>query len=170
MESCDECGLVYADIPRREISSRLRDFGERYAAALSATPIVSLRAHPSEGVWSALEYGCHVRDMLQVQRERVMRARVEERPRFEPMGREERVVDLHYNAQPPAEVASDLALAASLLAATFDEFGEAEWLRTCVYTWPSEQVRTLEWVGRHTVHECLHHLMDFDRQVAASGP
>jgi hypothetical protein len=36
---------------------------------------VDLRTRPQPHVWSPLEYGCHVRDMLLVQRERVLTAR-----------------------------------------------------------------------------------------------
>ncbi len=53
--------------------------------ARAASPAVRTRPEPS--VWSALEYACHVRDALLVQRERVLLAQVEERPSFAPMYR-----------------------------------------------------------------------------------
>jgi hypothetical protein len=30
--------------------------------------------------------------------------------------------------------------------------------------YPTPRQRSLEWVGRHTLHEAVHHLMDIDRQ------
>ena len=35
--------------------------------------------------------------------------------------------------------------------------------RTVTYNWPVEMVRSLEWVGQHTVHELVHHRMDLQR-------
>lgn len=49
--------------------------------------------------WSALEYTCHVRDVLAVQRERLVSALTEQRPLFAPMRRDERAVEQRYNEQ-----------------------------------------------------------------------
>jgi hypothetical protein len=43
-----------------------------------------LRTRPEEGVWSALEYACHVRDVFLVQRDRLYTALVEDTPTFTP--------------------------------------------------------------------------------------
>jgi hypothetical protein len=38
-----------------------------------------------------------------------------------------------------------------------------QWRRSCVYNYPEPMKRSLEWVGRHTLHEAIHHLVDVRR-------
>src|SRR5687768_12518100 len=97
-DACEECGFVY-DVPRAEIPSRLRGLGPRYAAVLRARRDADLRAYTAPGVWSPLEYCCHMRDVLRVQRERTLLAIEQTEPVFASMRREERVIEERYNEQ-----------------------------------------------------------------------
>ncbi len=83
------------------------------------------------------------------------------------MGRDTLVTERKYNAQQPAAVAEELVAAADALAAALERLSDSEWQRTVVYGWPAPAVRTLEWVGQHTVHEMVHHLLDFGRNTEA---
>jgi hypothetical protein len=117
MDRCDSCSFVYADVAAPAIPTRLAAFGTQYAALLlppgqSAAWFAILRTRPEEGVWSALEYACHVRDVFLVQRDRLYTALVEDTPTFTPMYRDQRVTLAHYNAQDPEEVVAQLATAA----------------------------------------------------------
>ncbi|MGZ4690097.1 MAG: DinB family protein [Acidimicrobiia bacterium] len=161
MDECDECGLVYAAISIADIPTALSEFGTAYRARLHADPDV-LRARPSPEVWSALEYACHVRDVLEVQRTRLALALVEARPTFVPMGREERLTRDRYNEQQPGMVADQLDLAANAIAAAFSNLTAEQWERTGIYNWPTPTERTMAWLGRHTIHEGRHHLRDID--------
>jgi hypothetical protein len=114
-----------------------------------------------------LEYACHVRDVFDVQRQRLALALREEGPVFVPMERDERAVRDAYNEQNPSTVLADLAAAAHALADAVDALSEGELARTGVYPWPRPQVRSLLWLGRHSVHEGEHHLLDV---VRGSGP
>jgi S-DNA-T family DNA segregation ATPase FtsK/SpoIIIE len=69
----------------------------------------------------------------------------------------------------PAEVAGEIALAADGLACTLEALDDAGWARTGVYHWPTTEVRTVEWIGRHTVHEGTHHLRDIAQQETQSA-
>jgi S-DNA-T family DNA segregation ATPase FtsK/SpoIIIE len=162
---CDECGLVYATISPVEIPGALRAFGPGYGSRLGEEP-ARLRSRPSPAVWSVLEYACHVRDVLEVQRERLALALVEDRPTFVPMGRDARVVDGRYNEQDPSAVAHQLAVNAEAIAAAFAALGPAEWERTGIYNWPTSAERSMLWLGQHTIHEGRHHLRDIDAQLA----
>jgi hypothetical protein len=162
VESCPECGYSYGALRRAEIAAELRGRALRYAEVLDATDGVRLRVHPRPAVWSALEYACHVRDVHRVQRDRVLLTAGEDRPSFAAIRRDERVLEEHYNAQDPLVVAAEVTAAADALARTLEGLDESGWDRTGVYHWPTTEVRTVEWIGRHTVHESVHHLHDIE--------
>ena len=166
---CDECGYDYDALPRDDLAVTIHALSNRYGEGLEASADV-LRAHPLDVVWSILEYCCHLRDVLRVQRGRIDLALVEDEPRFASMRREERVVEERYNEQDPATVAREIAIAGDELASLLESLDEARWNRTGVYNYPTTEVRTVEWIARNTIHECVHHLLDIDRLVeAASG-
>jgi hypothetical protein len=166
VQECAECGYSYSTLGRHQIAPALGARAQEYRRLLIDTDAPVLRAHPREGVWSALEYGCHIRDVLKVQRARTLLALSERRPDFAPMRRDERVVEERYNEQDPDVVADQVVSNAAALARTFDGLEDAGWRRTGVYHWPTAEVRTVEWIGRHTVHEQVHHLLDLRRLLA----
>jgi hypothetical protein len=162
MDRCDECGFDYYGFTRADIAPRLRGLAADVAERLSETPYAYASARPVEG-WSALEYGCHVRDVLVHQQARIQRAQVEDQPEFEPMGRDQLAVDQRYNDQHPDRVAGEVIAAADGLAGLLESLDDAGWARTGVYGYPTREVRQVDWIGRHTVHELTHHLGDVDR-------
>jgi hypothetical protein len=167
VDRCDECHFIYSSVGGEALPRVLRGLGERFAAALGEA--ADLRRRPAEGVWSPLEYTCHVRDVLHVQGERLALALRADAPEFLPMGRDERAVSERYNEQQPAVVLAELAAAADDLAARFAGLDPAQLARTGIYPWPQRQARTLLWLGQHTVHEGEHHLLDIHR-ASGSAP
>lgn len=156
---------MYTDLPRASISSALAEIADQYAARLGATSVDALRRRPAPDVWSPLEYAAHVRDVLEVQRERVMVALLHDAPTFEPMGREERVVEWRYNEQDRAAVADEIRRNAADLASVLDSLDDDGWSRIGIYNWPEPAERDIAWIGRHTVHEQVHHLLDVNRSL-----
>lgn len=137
---------------------RLREFPQLYALEL-ARGDAALRRGPSADVWSALEYACHVRDVLLEMRERVLQVlREPSPPTFTPMGRDERVHD---------DVARQIADATAMLAFVFDGLDEARWAKRCVYGYPAPAERTSSWVAQQSLHELRHHLGDLKASLAA---
>ena len=170
---CEECGFSHQSLPVDDASAALRELGRRYRIPLSRglkgeDLDALLRAHPLEGTWSALEYACHYRDVLAVQRQRLETARAQDGYAPEPMRREERVTELHYNEQDPAAVADDVATNADSVADYVDTFGPDDWQHTMTYNFPQTEERLLSWVVRHTVHEGEHHLLDIGRVLRAA--
>jgi len=167
MDHCDECGFTYADHGPSGLAGGIRDLGGRYEAMLSggAGGGVRLDARPSPDVWSPVEYGCHVRDVLLTQRERLLLALVEEEPAFAPMYRDQRAGLARYRDESPGHVGAEIVFAADLLARVFRVLTDAQWDRTCVYNYPEPSRRTILWLGRHTLHEVTHHLLDLERGV-----
>lgn len=125
------------------------------------------RQRPTTGVWSPLEYACHVRDVLLVQRERVLLARQVDRPTPAPMGRDARADLDGYAEQDPVSVARQLGDAAELFENVLDRLGE-DWDRTMIYNYPEPTERSLRWVAVHTLHELVHHRRDVEAAAGAS--
>jgi hypothetical protein len=170
---CEECGFDYDGVADAAVGDTLRDFARRYRVpmtrGLKGEALDDLlRAHPLDGVWSALEYACHVRDVFAVQRERVAQTLVEDLPSYTPMGREQRVVDDRYNEQDPLVVAGELAANAEAAASTFEELTEEQWQLRGLYGYPEPTERDLRWLARHTIHEGHHHLLDVGRTLRSA--
>ena len=164
MVDCVQCGLVYASISEAEIPGELRKLGPSYRTRLTRDP-GALRARRDPDVWSALEYACHVRDVLLAQRERLYLALVEDEPSFAPIYRDHRVVLARYNDHDPDDVTRELSIAAQLFAGAFTTLDASQRSRTCIYNYPEPTVRTVDWLALHTLHECRHHLTDARRSL-----
>jgi len=170
---CEECGFSHGSLAIEDAPAALRGLGTRYRVPLTRGLKGEhlddlLRDHPLEGTWSALEYACHYRDVLSIQRERLSAARAQDGYAPEPMRREERVVELAYNSQDPATVTDDVMANAEALAAYVETFEPRDWTRTMTYNFPERAERPLTWVVRHTVHEGEHHLLDIGRVLRAA--
>lgn len=164
IDPCEGCGFAY-DLRRaatagEEIRAQV---AEIVAILRDNTIDVRSRRHP--GLWSPLEYGCHVRDVLLVQRERVLAARRVDGVDCASMGRDERVEHDGYSEQDPTDVARQLADAATLFSNVLARLTTEAWDRTVVYHYPESNARSLRWVAVHTAHEARHHLLDIRRQI-----
>ena len=163
-ETCAACGFVYDIDATSEAGPEIvRGAGE--IADIIASRADNPRERPSADVWSTLEYACHLRDVLLVQRERVLLARREIRPSLVPMGRDERAEHDGYNEQLPSDVARQLRDAAALFANVLARLDDEQWKRTVLYNFPAPAERDLAWVAVHTQHEVHHHLGDVRAQV-----
>ncbi|MHB8619922.1 MAG: DinB family protein [Chloroflexota bacterium] len=152
---------------------RLRGLGESYRAHLISTMRdvggeAILRTRPRPEAWSALEYTCHARDVLLVQRERLYVALVEDGPSFAPMYREQRARLARYNEQDVERAATEIGVAAEMIAGAFTALDDEQWQRRLVYNFPSPAERTVAWLARHTLHEAEHHLGDVARVLVAA--
>lgn len=164
MDRCAGCGFEYREEAFAAAASEIVTCAGALAARIRE-PAADVRTRRSPEQWSPLEYACHVRDLLLVQRERVLAARWVEQPSFAPMGRDERVALDGYAEQDPAAVARQLEDAAAMFANVLERLSAGEWDRTVVYNYPAEQVRTLRWVAVRTLHEVVHHRWDVQRQL-----
>lgn len=165
LESCAECGFVYDLEQAGQSGAVIAGLVPEYAALLTGDD-AALRRRPRPETWSALEYACHVRDVLLTQRERVLQARRESLPALTPMGRDERVEHEGYNEQDPRAVTRQLSDAALLFGNVLDRLSAEDWERGLIYPYPDPNQRSLRWLAVHTVHEVRHHLLDIRRQLA----
>ena len=165
---CDECGFDYDAAVPGEAGASIRSLGRRYRAPLTRGLLgedlsALLRTRSVPGVWSPLEYACHVRDVLVVQRGRVARVLAEDHPTLERLGMWGWPERDSYNEQDATAVLDDLGVAADALAAAVDGVPVDSWSRTAVYGYPEPTDRTLAWIVAHTQHEGHHHLLDVGR-------
>jgi S-DNA-T family DNA segregation ATPase FtsK/SpoIIIE len=165
-DRCAECGYAY-DVAASALSSRLAGVAVRYQTALAGRAGAVLRTRPDVTTWSALEYTCHVRDVLLVQRDRLYVALAADDATWPPMYRDARPTLARYNQQDPATVLNQLAVAGELAADAFSDLDAAQLARTFTYNYPTPAPHDVLWLGRHVIHEAEHHLADVHRVLAA---
>jgi hypothetical protein len=158
MDHCEGCGFSY-DLDLAEEAGALIISGAAHLAA-TVESFADPALRPGPTTWSPHEYACHVRDVLLVQRERVLRARRGDTPSFEPMGRDERVDHDGYAEQDPDDVVRQLHDAAAMFAHVLARLDTGDWERRVTYDYPTGMERSLRWVAMHTVHEVRHHHLD----------
>lgn len=152
---CPECGYLAADVDAHDLPALVRAAAEPWPAVL-ARPDAAVRPEPA--VWSPLEYGCHVRDVLVIFTARAALIRAEDNPLFPNWDQDATAIDERYWAQDPAVVAAQLAAAAEANAAGWAAVAEAEWTRPGTRSNGSEF--TLDTLGRYMLHDLVHHLRD----------
>jgi hypothetical protein len=167
MEHCEECGFVYEDHGFDAVPSELVELGSRCATLLRhavADPLLAerLTRQPEPEVWSALEYACHIRDVLLAQRERLFLTLVEACPGFAPIYRDHRAALARYADEDPPTVADEVEMAAGLVARSFAGVSPEGASRRCLYNFPQPSERTVVWLAQHTLHEAVHHVRDMD--------
>ena len=158
---CDQCGYDYEAVARNQLTTTLAAEVETLIGELVSAE--HTRVRPAPEVWSAHEYACHVRDVLEVQQRRIRLTQTEEVPVFEPMGREERIAG--YAAVDTASLPAQIRAKADRLVETLESLGPTGWDRTGIYNYPEKAERSVEWIATHTIHEVVHHRQD----IAAVG-
>lgn len=162
---CDECGFDYDEPDLAGVLAGLdREAAEFGPLLAGAGERVGRRPEPD--VWSALEYSCHVRDVLLIQRLRIAQTLAEDLPAYVPMNREQRLIDEQYDRQDPSAVAADLRVKAGEVVAAGEALDADGLRRTGIYNYPTPTERPLSWLLRHTAHEVRHHLYDVRQGLA----
>jgi hypothetical protein len=169
VDGCRACGFDY-DTTGWTAAQGLVVDGAADIGGLIVTAGQNAGTRPAPSIWSPLEYACHVRDVLLVQRERTLLALVEDNPSFAPMYRDERAVDARYSVEESSRVASQLSTAADLLVWVFDRLDPRQLARPCVYNYPEPTQRQIGWLMVHTAHEVVHHQGDIRHVLGKISP
>jgi hypothetical protein len=152
---CAECGFEAA---AHDVSA-LPDLLE--ATASSWTQVLGrdeVAERPRPGVWSALEYGCHVRDVHVLFAERVRLMLAEDTPTFASWDQDVTAVERDYGSQDAPTVAAELVAAARAAAALYASVTDATRGRRGLRSNGDEF--TVETLGRYHLHDVVHHLHD----------
>jgi hypothetical protein len=159
---CPECGFDGSEHPRDRFASEIRALAGTYRQLLG-DPDVSRRPEPT--VWSALEYGCHVRDVFDVFARRVSLMITEDDPAFPNWDQDETALAERYWEQDPGRVAYQLGVAAGKIADLFDKVRPEQWARTGRRS--DGSTFTIESLGTYLLHDPVHHVWDIRRGFEA---
>jgi hypothetical protein len=161
---CPFCGLAPAEVAPEDLPAALRAEAARWEDLLGHADEEQVRAKPEDGSWSALEYGCHVRDVLAKMTERVARTLVEDEPELGWWDHDAAAVDEHYNEQDPVAAGGDLGANAEWMAGTLALVQGDEWDRSG--TRGDGARMSVAGIGRFTLHELAHHRGDAEARLA----
>jgi hypothetical protein len=125
-----------------------------------AGPDAARRPRPDK--WSALEYGCHVRDVLRLYDYRLSLMLTEDDPLYPNWDQDETAVSDRYDTQDPVTVAGELSAAAQQVAARFSAVAGNQWTRSGRRS--DGASFTVETFARYFVHDPVHHLHDVTGQ------
>ena len=160
---CGDCGFVAETFDPVDAPALIVANGARWRALL-AHPSVAVR--PDEATWSALEYGCHVRDVFRLYLYRLGLMTNEDGPHFPNWDQDETAITDRYLEQDPQVVADEIDVAAGELAAALAKVKVNDYGRT---GFRSDGVAfTIDSFTRYLVHDPVHHVWDVERAYSAS--
>jgi len=151
---CPECEFV-AGTPRPQIGAAIRSAVQGIIPALARADV---RTRPAPAVWSPLEYGCHVRDVLEICGGRLDLMLASDGAVFPNWDQDSTAVEKRYWESDPREVATQLAAAAERMAARFDGVHDEEWDHVGHRSNGSRF--TVETFGWYVLHDVVHHAHD----------
>jgi len=152
---CPQCSFDAAVVHPTDVGGHvLRDANE-WVARLQE-PGAATR--PAPGVWSRLEYGCHIRDVHRIFNHRIQLMLNEAVPTFPNWDQDETALANNYGAQDPAVVAGELLEAATTVADTYAAVPPDAWPRRGLRSNGSEF--TVASIARYHLHDIVHHAWD----------
>jgi len=154
---CPECGFDATSLHHTDVAARIRDDAAAWVSRLNEP---SVRARPQPTVWSALEYGCHVRDVHRIFNHRVHLMLTEDDPQFPNWDQDETAIADDYASQDPATVATELFDAAGIVADRYANVPADAWTRRGLRSNGSEF--TVASIAIYHLHDIVHHAHDVD--------
>lgn len=160
-DACPQCGMYAAALPREALGPLLLESVVAWQEFLASADEPSLRTNPEPGVFSPIQYGAHVRDIMRVYGDRIQLAIAEDNPTFPQFSPSSEVFE-GYNTMTVDELVTDLDVQARRLATIVGSLRNDEWERTLVRDGGSDGVFTFTVHGQacYALHEAHHHLLD----------
>jgi hypothetical protein len=155
---CPDCGFDASTLIRTDIPDHVRTSVATLRSAVLA-PDSDMRPEPA--VWSALEYGCHVRDVCIVFGTRLASMRRTHDPQFPNWDQNETALAERYWEQDRTRVADELSVEANRIATDFADVRDDEWERPGRRSNGSKF--TIDTLARYFLHDVVHHVHDVAR-------
>jgi hypothetical protein len=170
IDRCAECGFDPSELRPSDTAVAVRSFVRRYQAplmrGLPGEDLDSIvRRSPASGVWSALEYSAHVRDIFRVFDGRIRSALAGDEPSEMVVDWEGMVAAVSPSLERKA-VADDVADAATTLATTLSELTPTDW-ELSAHDGRGHRLPVRD-LALAAVHEGSHHLLDVGRSLRAA--
>jgi hypothetical protein len=158
---CPECDFDSSTLVLDQVPEMVRANAAAWRDVLADERV---HERPSDSVWSALEYGCHVRDVFRLYDERLQLMLEQDDPLFPNWDQDDTAIEEHYDQQSPRVVADELESAAFDLADRFATVSGDQWRRSGRRS--DGAAFTIETFARYFVHDPVHHLHDVDQGYA----
>lgn len=155
---CPECGFDGTSVTVDRLADLVRDNATAFEAALADAE--AARRRPRPGVWSALEYAAHVRDVHRVFARRVRLMLEQDDPLFDNWDQDATARESRYDLQDPAVVARELLDAAAEVADLYESVPPGAWSRRGRRS--NGSVFTVESLGVYHLHDVVHHRWDVE--------
>ncbi|MFM2073655.1 MAG: hypothetical protein RLZZ623_3919 [Actinomycetota bacterium] len=164
--ACPDCGFDAATVDVSAMGDLIRLNAAAWPALLAHEQVL---LRPTGDQWSALEYGCHVRDVFRLFRVRLDLMLDEQDPTFANWDQDVTAVRDRYDEQDPLMVAVELGAAGRALADRFDTVVGDQWFRVGYRS--DGATFTVESFARYLLHDPVHHLDDVVRgnEILAAG-
>lgn len=153
--ACAECGFDSGRFDVATTSSVVIANAKQWASILAEQHV---RVRPTDNQWSALEYGCHVRDVFRLFERRLKLMLELDGPTFENWDQDITAIEDAYDKQDPAVVTRELVEAAQALAGRFSTVAGDQWLRTGLRS--DGAAFTVHTFAQYLIHDPVHHVHD----------
>ena len=166
-ERCDACAFDGSRFDDTALLDALRALGPRWRALIAASGD-ELRVRPGPGVWSAIEYAAHSRDITALHAFGVEQALTVDEPVYPSI--DDDLIEsaaATYGDADPTETIDALEVAANRLAGAAADAGPAAWSRGLTVGDSRNDVRRML---EHALHDSVHHLDDVERGLATLRP
>lgn len=159
---CGRCQSSADAVSAVDLPAALVDIGRRWTEFLSTVAdhpggMDSLHQRPRLDRWSAMEYGCHVRDLTAATARNLELVLLVDCPPLQPIDATTMLVTGSYHAQDPHAVTQDLRYAVQELAGLIQRHSEAALCRVGA---EAGRFRSGLVLCRWLLHELRHHLVD----------
>ena len=152
---CPECGFEASAVGPELVPGSIAVLTRPWAKVLARADV---RDRPAPGVWSALEYACHVRDVCALFAERNRLMLTEQSPRFANWDQDATAIEDDYAGQDPERVAAEIVAAGDGYAALLASVDGASWERAGRRS--NGSAFTILTLGQYGLHDLAHHLTD----------
>ncbi len=152
---CDDCRFDAPGLDLATVPARLEANADTWVELLARPGV---RDRPAAGVWSPLEYACHVRDVFRLYDYRLNLMLGQDDPHYPNWDQDETALTDRYREQDPEVVSAELVEAQRRLSASFAGVTGTQWQRTGNR---SDNKRfTIESFARYMLHDPVHHVWD----------
>jgi hypothetical protein len=162
---CPECGFDTRGFAVQAVPDMIAVNAAAWREVLTGPE--GLRRRPAPDKWSAVEYGCHVRDVFGLYDRRLELMLSQDDPLFPNWDQDATAVTERYQDQDPAQVAAELAEAGQAIAGRFTGVAGDQWQRTGRRS--DGASFTVESFARYFIHDPVHHLYDVTGERGKHG-